>query len=205
MHLRPNRLRSSVLLLSLTAAALGLSGCAQFDHVSTMVTPSAAPTPKTSPTDTTSPTPTPAATPLPTQAPVVDSWVIDVHTLSVGDCFNELDPLGTNEVIGEVAFVDCSEPHEYEVYWQAELPSGLTLEELDAEGDRICYEAFEPFAGAPWEASDYYFSYFMPSEESALANEDMTVDCIIFHEYDLIEGSLRDVGYADWAERPSDA
>ncbi len=206
MSTRPAVASHARLATIVAASALALSGCAdysiladqhqiesQFQHAETETTPAL-------------PTPTAAAAtpetsePAPTAAEQQD---IDVHELRIGDCFNEVDQIGSSGLIDLVGFVPCNQPHDYEVYWQADLPASLTIDEIDAVADDICYDAFTVFTGAEWEASDYYFTYLVPSAASIALQEDMTVDCLIHAEYDQVTRSLRDVGPASWADGDS--
>lgn len=209
MPLRTESRRVCNFAIGLLAGALALSGCARFDHVSTMVETDAPTTPKAIPSETATPSPTPTvsetATPSPEASAAVSAEArpIDVYSLRVGDCFNEI--VSTGDIVEEVGLIDCAAPHEYELYAQVDLPEGTTLETLYDVSDELCHTAFQEFTGAPWESSAYSYSYFTPSDESLLAGESMWVDCMIYHEIDLIEGSLRDSGYADWADPNADA
>lgn len=200
--------RACTLGIGCFAAALALSGCAQFEHVSAMTVATPPATPKSTPSETQAPateTPTaaPSATPSPTASVSTEVRHIDVYALRIGDCFN--DVVSAGDIVEEVGLIDCAAPHEYELYAQVNLPHDVTLETLYDVADALCHGEFQKFTGAPWEASEYYYSYFTPSDESLAAREDMWVDCMIFHETELVEGSLRDSGYADWANPSADA
>jgi len=88
-----------------------------------------------------------------------------VRDLRVGDCL-QMDDLG--DVVRNVPTVECSEPHDGEVYASSELegaayPGVTRVLELVESG---CYEAFEPYIGAAYEDSDLEIFYLYPLERS---------------------------------------
>jgi hypothetical protein len=85
----------------------------------------------------------------------------NVFALGVGDCFGGQ----AGGEISDVPIVECSEPHESEVYsvWDVEgesLPIGTSSFE---EG---CLERFEAAIGAPFESSVVYSSIIFPTSDS---------------------------------------
>lgn len=51
---------------------------------------------------------------------VTESGDLDVFKLAVGDCFNDAG----STMVSEIPVVPCSDPHDYEVYHEVEMPAG---------------------------------------------------------------------------------
>jgi hypothetical protein len=103
----------------------------------------------------------------------------DVFSIKVGDCLNDAS---VNGEVSTVPIVDCSQPHDSEAYFAANIPDGDfpgddTVQQ-DAEG--ICGPAFTDFVGAPYqEGSGYDYSYYTPTSDSWAAG-DREVMCVAF-------------------------
>jgi len=126
----------------------------------------------------------PTADPQPTQEPDDQS---DVFLLTVGDCFN--DP-NVDEIF-DVPIVDCSEPHDYEVFGEFDLEGDAFPGEdaLFAQADEGCLAAFQPYIGVPFEQSTLSFSYYVPTEQSWISG-DRLVSCLVYDEAGQTTGSL---------------
>jgi hypothetical protein len=91
-----------------------------------------------------------------------------VDDLSIGDCF--MNPTETE--ITTVETVDCTEPHDYEVYAFAELAassSGFPGDAaLFAEAGEECFDPFLAYTGLTVESQDFDFFYevFIPDRTS---------------------------------------
>ncbi len=91
----------------------------------------------------------------------------DVAVLVVGDCLNEME-VGADDSVSTVPIVDCSEPHDLEVYHGDLLDSDLDypgregVVELVDEG---CHAAFETFVGIPVAESVLDLQTLFPLEE----------------------------------------
>ncbi len=111
--------------------------------------------------------------------------------LETGQCLNEPD---TEEVI-DVEIVDCSEPHDLEIYTTGELPD-QTFDPavIDSASFEICLEAFDGFVGSPYADSELDIYYLIPSEES-WSDGDREVVCAV---YDLsgeqLTGTAENIG-----------
>ena len=125
-----------------------------------------------------------------------------VHTtdLQVGDCFNETDDGdaggtdsdGTRQV-GDVEVVDCSAPHEHEVYSNHQIAQSTfpDRDTMKSEAETACVTAFETYVGVPLDQSRYSANYLTPSEGS-WSQSDHTITCTIVNkDYSPITGSLR--------------
>lgn len=111
--------------------------------------------------------------------------------LDVGQCFNEPE---TDEVV-DVEIVDCSEPHDLEVYEAADLPDQtFDAAAVDTAAFDICLDAFDGFVGTPYTESELDIYYLIPSEAS-WADGDREVVCAI---YDLsgepLTGTAENIG-----------
>lgn len=96
----------------------------------------------------------------------------NVFSLGVGDCFGEV---GGGE-ISDVPIVDCSEPHENEVYAVWNVGDSLPSEDVMGQG---CIDRFEDAIGAPFATSEIYAAPIMPTEGS-FDQGDREVICYAF-------------------------
>ena len=113
----------------------------------------------------------------------------NVFELKVGDCIN--DASVGDDAVTSVPVVDCSEPHDSEVFYshimsQASYPGTTATTD---EADVACSAAFEDFIGIPYSDSVLYFSYFYPTE-STWANGDREVLCMVYDNDGQTTGSL---------------
>jgi hypothetical protein len=100
----------------------------------------------------------------------------NVFSLGVGDCFTSV----TDTEISDVPIVDCSEPHEHEVFavWNV---TGGSLPSTDAM-EAGCVERFDAAIGTPFAESDIYSAAITPTQGSFDAG-DREVICYSF-EFD---------------------
>jgi len=93
----------------------------------------------------------------------------DVFSLAVGDCFDSNTETDTGEDIESVPTIECSKPHDYEVFSSVKMDDGDYPGEDDtiAQADALCLSGFETFVGQTYdEAVSYDFTYFYPSTDS---------------------------------------
>jgi hypothetical protein len=112
----------------------------------------------------------------------------------IGDCFQE-----ESDDRGNTEFRDCSEPHDYEVYSEFELPdtpdgSYPGDDRMSFVADEGCLDAFEDFVGVPWEESYYDFSWVAPDEVTWTEHDDRLVQCLAIDPEGEHAGSLEGVG-----------
>lgn len=103
----------------------------------------------------------------------------------IGDCLNV--PAG--ESVTSVETVDCSEPHDAEVF---ALPQFPAVEQdaafpgpdaLQAFADERCVADFEPYTGSAYaDAAPLLIKPLVPSQESWEDADDRAVVCLIVHE-----------------------
>ncbi len=116
----------------------------------------------------------------------------DVFTLLVGDCGNSPDD---SEVVSTIPTVPCDEPHDFEIYF-SHIMSDVDYPGQDAiaaEGDEVCLGAFPDFIGIPYADSQYYYSYYFPTEGS-WAEGDREILCFAYDQAGQITGSLENIG-----------
>jgi hypothetical protein len=123
---------------------------------------------------------------------IAEVGTINVIDVRVGDCLNDQAPEGdeTYEVF-EFEAVPCGDAHDIEVYSLSTHGGSDTYPGDDAFhewGSQRCYDAFEAYVGAPWEASlDLDYLVYWPTEE-AWDDGDRDVICAA---YPTGEDSLR--------------
>ena len=112
---------------------------------------------------------------------IIQSLTGGTHStnLEVGQCLKDL---GENTAeVSDVPVVDCSEPHLYEVYYEAELsgdslPDPVTLQD---ESNTACTgSGFSDYVGVPVEDSEYEITYLAPSQ-ATWDQGDRKISCLI--------------------------
>lgn len=118
-----------------------------------------------------------------------------LEELRVGDCFND-SGYGTPEV-GEITRVDCSVPHDSEVFGVPTLPGDPGApypgdDEIDRLSGDLCLHEFASYVGIDFEDSMWEFDYFGPLEETWRAYNDRLVICALTDpSFNKLEGSKR--------------
>lgn len=122
------------------------------------------------------------------------SWLDDDEVpfaeLTVGTCVNDAD---VADFFWGLPVVDCDEPHDSEIYEIVDLPAGDYPgdDAVYALSDELCFDAFEPYVGLPYEESDLYFLFYSPDKRS-WGFDDRAVLCTLYDPDGPIEGSVRD-------------
>lgn len=116
-----------------------------------------------------------------------------VLELDVGDCLRSSDLRA--EAAVQVA-VDCSEPHDAEIYAATEMPDGEYpgIEAIRAAADDFCLPRFEDFVGLPYLASELDVYPLLPSEDGWTSAGDREILCVVVAPQDVtgtLEGSAR--------------
>ena len=101
-----------------------------------------------------------------------------VFELSVGDCFD--DPSNFEEVTS-VEVVECTEPHDNEVYANLTVPNSSFpgIQAMQTQADDLCHDDFGDFVGTPWEDSLLDYGWLHPTEES-WDDGDRVVTCFLY-------------------------
>lgn len=100
--------------------------------------------------------------------------------LALGDCYN--DPHADDwDLSGMyITIVDCSEPHEFEVYSETEMRNNTFPgdEASFNSANNACYVDFTSFVGRPYVASELEYTFWAP-DEVTWAEGDRLIQCII--------------------------
>lgn len=93
--------------------------------------------------------------------------------LREGQCFNEVSWIDEiqDRRINITAVIDCSEPHDREVYHAAEFPAPAGAPfpgeaAMRAWSTELCYSAFEGFVGEEYELSLYGIDFLQPTKDT---------------------------------------
>ena len=93
--------------------------------------------------------------------------------LRAGQCFNQVSWIDREQDrrISITASIDCAEPHDKEVYHEAEFPApnGAPFpgeDQMTAWSQEVCYEAFEDFVAEEYELSVYDIDFLQPTKET---------------------------------------
>ncbi|MGC3986493.1 MAG: septum formation family protein [Pseudorhodoferax sp.] len=124
-----------------------------------------------------------------TTSEITDAGDIDVFTLAVGDCFNDVD---TAEEISSLPVVPCSDSHDNEVFYEFTLPDGdlPAASEIDDAVLENCAPAFASFVGMTYEESTLDYWDIRPTQEGWDSIGDRVVQCAIFDPAGPVTGTL---------------
>jgi hypothetical protein len=121
----------------------------------------------------------------------------NVFDLAIGDCFDDGDMvIGGVEEIGDVPMVECSEPHDNEVYAVVtvdgdEFPGEQAIQNT---ADDMCLEAFDGFVGLDYQTSILDFGWLVPTADTWAAG-DRVVACFIYRmDLEKVTGTLQGTG-----------
>jgi hypothetical protein len=121
----------------------------------------------------------------------------NVFDLAVGDCFDDGDmAVGGVEEIGQVPMVECSEPHDNEVYAVVTVAGDVFPGDVAIQGqaDDVCMGAFDGFVGLDYETSVLDFGWLVPTAETWDAG-DRVVACFIYRmDLEKVTGTLQGTG-----------
>ncbi len=122
----------------------------------------------------------------------------DVFALKAGDC---MDDYGDEEEVETVPIVECSKPHDFEIYASQKIDGDDFPgdDAVTAEAETACLDAFEGFVGVTFEESIYYYSYLSPSEES-WASGDREILCTIAEYNEETEEIIKVTGSLEGIE-----
>ncbi len=104
----------------------------------------------------------------------------NVFDLAVGDCFDAPSDEDTFQV-SSVPIVECSEPHDNEIYALFDMDDADDFPGDDAAvaaAEEGCLSRFEDFVGAPYETSIYYVGALWPSADT-WADGDREIVCYV--------------------------
>ncbi|MEP6482350.1 MAG: septum formation family protein [Rhodoglobus sp.] len=121
-------------------------------------------------------------------APVVQAVADESSWLEVGDCFNEQ----TDEVVSDVPTVPCTEPHDYEVYANITIDRDTYpgKDELSKLADDGCLAPFATYIGLSLDDSSLDYSFYTPTLNGWIKDDDRGVTCIAFDPAGKTTGTL---------------
>ncbi|MFT7476063.1 MAG: hypothetical protein ACI81L_003011 [Verrucomicrobiales bacterium] len=140
----------------------------------------------------------------PDAPPVVPGAPLNPFDLRAGQCFNE----GTwydeelERRIDLTASVECTQPHQKEVFHEAEFPApnGAPFPgeaKMTEWSTQLCYDAFPNFVGSEYELSVYDITFLQPTQatfEHAVGRH-RRVTCFLFDpSEDIVSGTARGSG-----------
>lgn len=123
------------------------------------------------------------------EIPTVAGAPLNPFDLQVGQCFNEGSWWDEERErrIELTAAIDCSQPHQKEIYFATEFPApggapfpgDAAMAEWSTE---VCYSAFEPFVGEAYEVSRYEITFIHPTEATFEheVGRHRRVSCVVF-------------------------
>lgn len=114
----------------------------------------------------------------------------NVFELGVGDCFNDD---GSDGQVSDVPIVDCSEPHDNEVFHTFEVADGEYPgdDALQTQAEEQCIPAFEEYVGIEYASSRLDVFPITPTEGS-WSEGDREVICALYDlELAELEGSMQ--------------
>ncbi len=121
----------------------------------------------------------------------------NVFDLAVGDCFDDGDMTVEGiEEVGEVPMVECSEPHDNEVYAVVSVEGERFPGEvaIQTEADEVCLDSFPKFVGLDYQTSVLDFGWLVPTAETWEAG-DRVVACFIYRmDLEKVTGTLQGAG-----------
>ncbi len=115
---------------------------------------------------------------------------MSVARLVRGDCYREMDagsptPIPSASASSYEAFevigLPCFDPHEFEVYFTADLPAGSYpgATSVAETADDRCVASFESFIGTAYDDSELDIAYFFPTEDSWTSQDDRSIACAV--------------------------
>ena len=117
----------------------------------------------------------------------------NVFELAVGDCFDDGDlVLGGLEEVGDVPLVECSEPHDNEVYAVVdvdgeEFPGEQAVQD---QADEACLAVFDAFVGLDYASSTLDFGWLVPTADSWDMG-DRVIACFVYRmDLEKVTGTL---------------
>ena len=136
-------------------------------------------------------------------APDWTGAVVNLHDLVAGDCFNRYSWSNDERLIEIDTKVDCSGPHQSEIYLRTEHPAQAGApwpgdREMDAFATAECYGAFASFVGEIYELSELELGFLTPPRTNF---EDEVARFRGVHCYVYLEDDTELVGTARGSKR----
>ena len=119
----------------------------------------------------------------------------EAQQFAIGECLTYPEVTEAETEVNELPVVDCSEPHDAEVFALAD--SALEAFDKDAlftEAEGYCYGQFESYVGLPYEESVIYFTTLVPSSDGWDAGDRALICLLVSDVNGDNTGSLKDAG-----------
>ncbi len=120
-----------------------------------------------------------------------------ILSLEVGECFDDWEgSLDAVQEVSDVPIVDCSEPHDNEVYSVSNMPAGPFPGDAAIQEWTIarCEENFDGYVGKADAESRLDFGALFPTQET-WEDDDTEVICFLWDvEFLKLTGSMRGSG-----------
>jgi hypothetical protein len=112
----------------------------------------------------------------------------NVFVLSLGDCFD--DESSSSDEVSEVPIVECSDPHDNEVYAVHEMTDSA-YPGFDSTGDRADGLCLADFELLKHENLELDFGWLIPTDRS-WANGDREIICFVYRvDLEKMTGTIR--------------
>jgi hypothetical protein len=108
--------------------------------------------------------------PVVEETDLLEGLIVNPYEMEAGQCFNSyMTVLGDNQFQELTTVVDCTRPHDGEVYFQVFHPAGAGEpypgpDEMRAWAEGHCYDQFERFIGQEYELSELDIGLLHPTE-----------------------------------------
>lgn len=125
-----------------------------------------------------------------TSKPSSDPVDSDVFDIKVGECLNETS--GTT--VSTVPKVACTEPHDFEVYYDFNLSGGSTYPgdaAITEQANDGCEAPFTTFIGIPYADSALDVNTYTPTKRSWEEGNDRKVSCLVSSPDGQTTGTLK--------------
>jgi len=108
--------------------------------------------------------------------------------IEVGDCFNET----TGDVVSDIPTVPCTDAHDYETYaeFDIDLDTYPGDDEVFRLADEGCLAPFAGYVGVDFDSSALDYTYYVPTAEGWISDDDRSVSCALFDPAGELTGSM---------------
>ena len=124
---------------------------------------------------------------------IVTSQQMSLLKVRTGDCFNSPDLAGGEGAL-QVEAVPCSRPHQFETYYDFEVPDPGSFpgeDELSGQTAQRCLQEFRPFVGVAYRRSRLESYNLYPTAASWRLYDDRSAQCVLQDPAGAMSGSAR--------------
>jgi len=124
---------------------------------------------------------------------------VTLGDMQPGQCFDDTSLMTETTLIdAPITLIDCSQPHDNEVYQRYNLSGGVDYPGEDAVADQMwtaCMDAFSGYVGAAYDDSVLDFFFLYPLDESWAAGERFGICALWEMTGSKLEGSAYQSGW----------